>query len=226
MTNAIKGSIVTNHLTLMNSNYYEWNNISNKEGYQSAMSLTDSMKVTELLVAWGNGDEHARDKLIPIIYDDLRRIARSYLRREQNRGILQTTLLVHEAYIRLVNVKQVQFSNRSQFFALTAYLIRQILVDHSRNNLAAKRGKGSVEVSLNGLEAVLKVSSTDILDLDNALKQLEILSPRQKEIVELRVFAGLSNAEIAEVLGVSTRTIDREWLMARAWLQRELGSSR
>ncbi len=224
MTNTQKEAIVTNHIIIGNSNHYRWDNVSNREEHQSVMSIADSVKVTEMLIAWGNGDEHARDELIPIVYDELRHIARSHLRREHNRGILQTTILVHEAYIRLVNVKQVQFTNRAQFFGLTAYLIRQILVDHSRKSLAEKRGKGSVEISLDGLEAILTVSSTDILHLDNALNRLEILSPRQKEIVELRIFAGLSHTEIAEALKVSTRTIDREWMMARAWLQREFAS--
>lgn len=224
MADILKEKIITNHLIIGSYNYYRWSNVSKREEYQSVMPVADSVKVTEMLIAWGNGDEHARDQLIPIIYDELRRIARSQLRREQNRGILQTTILVHEAYIRLVNVKRVQFTNRAQFFGLTAYLIRQILVDHSRKNLAEKRGNGSVEISLDSLSSILTVSSTDILNLDNALKRLEILSLRQKEIVELRVFAGLSHAEIAEVLKVSTRTIDREWMMARAWLQREFSN--
>lgn len=221
MTNSQEVSIVTDYPVVSGFNYKKWNSVLTKKEQSSAMSLADSAKVTDLLTAWGNGDLCARDKLIPIVYDELRRIARSYLRREQHRDALQTTVLVHEAYIRLVNVKQVEFANRAQFFALTAYLIRQILVDHSRSHLAAKRGNGAVAISLDGLETVLRVSSTDILSFDDALSRLEALAPRQKEIVELRVFAGLSHSEIAEVLKVSTRTVDREWMMARAWLQRE-----
>jgi RNA polymerase sigma factor (TIGR02999 family) len=196
--------------------------IPNLRSVQRPMPASDSCEVTGLLRAWSDGDECARDALIPMLYDELRRIAHSHLRREAHPDGLQTTALVHEAYLRLINVKSVRLESRAQFFALSAHLIRQVLVDQARMRLASKRGAGTIPVSLETVSFAASVTCADITNLDEALTRLERLSPKQKEIVELRVFGGLTHEEIAGVLKTSLRTVERNWTMARAWLQREL----
>ena len=179
-------------------------------------------EITQLLVEWGEGNQEAREKLMALVYDELKRIARHYLRKEFSKDGLQTTALVHEAYLRLVNVNTIQARDRAQFFGLAANLIRQILVDHSRARLAQRRGSGLAAIPLDGIHITTSWSVIDVVLLDDAMCRLERLSIRQKDIVEMRVFGGLSHLEIADLLGVSTRTVDRDWTMARAWLQREL----
>lgn len=181
-----------------------------------------SGEVTFLLLELKRGNKEAEGRLIPLVYKELRRIAASYLRRESPDNSLQPTALVHEAYIRLIDIKEVDWQSRSHFFAVSATLMRRILVDHARANQARKRGHGWDEVSLN--EAILPSPerAPDILALDEALNKLAALDERQSKIVELRFFAGMSEDETASVLEISTRTVKRDWRIAKAWLFKEL----
>jgi RNA polymerase sigma factor (TIGR02999 family) len=180
--------------------------------------------VTALLVAWAKGDEEARDRLIPLVYDDLRRRAAGYLRRERPGHTLDPTALVHEAFLRLVDQGQAGFESRSHFLAIAARVMRQVLVDHARTRQAAKREGGRRKVSLDEapLLSVSDDASGDLLDLEEALQRLGALDPRKVEIVEMRYFGGLSVDETAEVLGLSPATIKRDWSLARAYLHRHL----
>jgi RNA polymerase sigma factor (TIGR02999 family) len=179
--------------------------------------------VTQLLLNWGNGDRAALDALAPMVYDELRRLAHAYLRRERPDHTLQGTALVNEAYLRLVDQRNVHWQNRAHFFGVAAQMIRRILVDHARGHQAAKRGAGAAKLSL---DDALAVSGTgqdvNLVNLDEALKTLHDLDERQARIVELRYFTGLSIEETAEVVGISPATVKREWTSARAWLFREL----
>lgn len=181
-------------------------------------------EVTELLLSWRQGDGAALDRLIPVVYDELRRVARRRLRGESPGHALQSTALVHEAYLRLVDVDRMTLKNRTHFFALAATLMRQILVDHARRRHADKRGGGATMVSLDGVLPVALPSSVDVLALDEALDALSAIDERQCRVVELRFLAGLSIDEAAEALGVSTATVEREWALAKAWLYRRLSS--
>jgi RNA polymerase sigma factor (TIGR02999 family) len=186
------------------------------------METPPANAVTRLLLEWSNGDQGALDRLMPLVYDELRRVARQYLRHERSGHILQPTALVHEAYLKLAGQQRVRWQNRAHFFAVAAQLIRRILVDHARSQAAAKRGGGAAAVTL---EAALEPSvkrELDVLALDNTLARLATLDPRQARLVELRFFGGLNVEETAEVLGVSSATIKREWRTAKAWLYREL----
>src|ERR1700722_773100 len=177
--------------------------------------------VSELLQAWTGGDQQALDALTPVVYDELRRLARSYMRRERPGHSLQTTALVNEAYIRLVDYKRMQWQNRAHFFAVSAQLMRRILVDHARrHNL--KRGGDAQQVSLEEAAAVTGGRTTDLVSLDDAMNALARIDPRKMQVVEMRFFGGLSVDEIAEVLKVSTVTVKRDWRTARTWLYREL----
>jgi RNA polymerase sigma factor (TIGR02999 family) len=179
--------------------------------------------VTRLLLDWGNGNREALDALAPLVYDELRRLAQSYLRRERSDHTLQGTALVNEAYLRLVDQKNVRWQNRAHFFGVAAQMIRRILVDHARGHQAAKRGAGAAKLSLDDALAVPGVSKDlNLVNLDEALKELEELDARQARIIELRYFTGLSIEETAEVVGVSPATVKREWTAARAWLFRQL----
>lgn len=178
--------------------------------------------VTQLLVGWGNGDKDALDKLLPIVYDELRRQAARYLRREQVGHTLQTTALIHEAYIRLVDQKKVQWQNRAHFFGIAAQLMRRILVDHARTKRRAKRGGSDIRVSFQDAMMVAKDPGVDIEALDEALERLAQIDEQQSKIVELRFFSGLTVEETAEVLGISPATVKRDWSMAKAWLHREI----
>src|SRR4051812_49075949 len=178
--------------------------------------------ITQLLEAWTGGDRAALDALMPSVIDELKRIAGAYLAREPHALTLQTTALVNEAYLRLVQVRPHAWSNRAQFFALTAQIMRHILVDHARAQLAVYRGGGLARVVLDpaGIDALGGPQS--LLGLDDALLSLERMDTRKSRIVELRVFGGLTNLETAEALGISERTVIREWQFAKAWLAREL----
>lgn len=178
--------------------------------------------VTELLQGWTKGDKQALDKLVPIVYDELRRQASGYLRRERAGHTLQTTALINEAYIRLINQKNPQWENRAHFFAIAAKIMRQILVDHARTRGRAKRGGSAVRVSLSEATALIKDPDINILEIDEALKRLEALDPHQSRIVELRFFSGLTVEETAAVLDISPATVKREWSVAKAWLHREI----
>lgn len=179
-------------------------------------------EVTGLLLSWRQGDARALDRLIPLVYEELRRVARRHLQREQPGHVLQATALVHEVYLRLVDVDRLTLKNRAHFFAVAAKLMRQILVDHARRQQADKRGGGATMVSLEGVSRAAQPPSMDVLALDEALEALSAIDARQAGVVELRFFAGLDINETAEALGISTATVEREWAMAKAWLYRRL----
>jgi len=180
-------------------------------------------RVTQLLVDWSNGDESALDKLMPVVYDELRRLASNYLRRERAGHTLQPTALVNEAYLRLVDQRQARWQNRAQFFGVAAQLMRRILVDHARVRQAQKRGgSDQQQLSLSHADQVAQKPDVDLLALHEALNQLAEIDEQQARIVELRFFGGLTIEETAEVIGISHATVERDWTMARAWLRREL----
>ena len=183
------------------------------------MSQVESQIVTQLLEDWRAGDDEALRAVIPLVYDELRRVAHQYLRRERADHTLQTTALVHEAYLRLEKQGGAKFENRAHFLAICAQLMRQILVQYARTRNTAKR-EGGDRVTLDGL--ALKSRSVDMIALDDALNELAELDPQQTRIVELRFFGGLSNEEISEVLRLSPRTVKRRWASARAWLQHQI----
>ena len=186
-------------------------------------SRADEPSVTELLLAWGSGDQGAFDALLPIVYDELRRQAARALRGESPEHTLQPTALVHEAYFRLVDQHRVQFQNRAHFFGVAAQMIRRILIDHARARRAAKRGGGGTYVTLGHADAQQETNeSVDVLDLHEALDRLAALDPDQAKIVELRYFGGLTVSETAEALPMNPRTVDRDWAAARVWLRRRL----
>jgi RNA polymerase sigma factor (TIGR02999 family) len=190
-----------------------------------AMSDGRAGTISQLLRAWGRGDEQAREDLVPLVYQELRRRASAYLRRERPDHTLQPTSLVHEAYIRLMAQTRVSWLNRAQFFALAAQLMRRILVDHARERQAGKR-PGGIRVTFDeGLGAV-PPPDCELLMLDDALRDLARLDPRQAEIVELKYFGGLSEPEVAAVLSLSRATVTREWQSARAWLYRRITKGR
>jgi RNA polymerase sigma factor (TIGR02999 family) len=175
-----------------------------------------------LLSRWRNGDRAALDILVPLLYQELKTLARHYLRHERDGHTLQSTALVHEAYVRLVQQEPPEWKNRHHFFGVAARLMRQILVDHARSSGSAKRGGKSVRLTLTDDIAGAGGPDLDILALDEALERLAALSPQQSQIVELRFFSGLSIEEAADVLDVSPATVKRSWTMARAWLFREM----
>jgi RNA polymerase sigma factor (TIGR02999 family) len=184
--------------------------------------LPEPGEVTRLLLDWSKGDPAALERLMPVIYDELRRLARSFLRKERRGHLLQTTALVHEAYLRLVDQRQVQWQNRAHFFAISAQLMRRILVDHARRRAAAKRGGDPDPVTLAEVPDLPLQRGIDVLALDQALSKLAALDPRQSRIVELKCFGGLSSDETAEALELSPRTVRREWTIAKAWLYRQI----
>lgn len=181
-----------------------------------------SERVSKLLVNWGQGDQGAREALIPLVYDELRRLARRFLRRERPDHTLQSAALVNEAYLRLIRQDRPQWQNRAHFFGVAAQLMRHILVDHARNRAAAKRGAGAPRLTLDPDVALPRTRDVDLVALDDALNQLAALDPQQSRLVELRFFGGLSIEETSVVLSVSPATVKREWATARAWLQREI----
>jgi RNA polymerase sigma factor (TIGR02999 family) len=178
--------------------------------------------VTQLLIDWSNGDKTALDKLVPIVEQELRRLAHHYMRGERQGHTLQTTALVNEAFVRLANRKRIQWQNRAHFFGIAAQLMRTILVDHARSHSCAKRGGDAEKIELNEALVVSQQKASEVIALDEALKELELIDPRQSRIVELRFFGGLTVEEAAEVLHVSPVTIKREWSSAKAWLYRNL----
>jgi RNA polymerase sigma factor (TIGR02999 family) len=180
--------------------------------------------ITRLLLAWNNGDEAALEELTPLVYAELHRLARRYMGGERSGHTLQTSALVNEAYLRLIDWKNVQWQNRAHFFAVSAQLMRRILVDFARANAYAKRGGGAPHLDLEEVAVVSPDRGTDIVALDEALTSLAALSPRQSQVVELRFFGGLSLEETAEVLKVSIGTVRRDWSLARAWLHRAVTS--
>ena len=190
--------------------------MANVSGENSAID------VTGLLLDWGNGEKDALDSLLPLIYNELRRVAESYLRRDRPGHTLQATALVNEAFLRLIDQNQVNWQNRAHFFGAAANLMRQILIQHARANHAAKRGGERQKLYLDEAGDVAQSSDLDLVALDDALRDLETIAPRQCRIVELRYFGGLNIEETGEVLSISPATVKREWTMAKAWLRREI----
>jgi RNA polymerase sigma factor (TIGR02999 family) len=183
---------------------------------------SSSRDITQLLNAWSKGDQAAFDQLAPLVYDELRRLARRCLRRERPDHTLQPTALVHEAFLRLVGESQAPWQNRAHFFGIASRLMRQILINYAEARHAARRGGAAERLSLSAVDPVAEEQTVDLLALNEALKNLELLDPPQGRIVELRYFGGLTIEEVAEVMGVSPATVKREWSTARAWLRREL----
>jgi RNA polymerase sigma factor (TIGR02999 family) len=188
----------------------------------SAMAASSPSDVTQLLAAWRAGDEAALDRLMPLVYDELRRLARRSMRSERPDHTLSASALVHEAYLRLVDQTGVPSQNRAQFFGIAAHLMRQILVQHARRHQAAKRGGGIPTIPFDEGLGIDQPAAVDLVALEEALTGLEARDPRKSRIVELRFYGGLSIEETAEVLGVSERTVKREWRLAKAWLFYEL----
>jgi len=179
-------------------------------------------EITQLLIAWGGGDQAAMEQLAPLLQQELHQLASHHLAAERRGHVLQTTALVNEAFLRLIDWKNVRWRNRAQFFAMASQMMRHILVDYARAQNREKRGAGAVHVSLSQAAGIPFATSSDLLALDEALRTLESIAPRLSRIVELRFFGGLSLEETAEVLAVSVGTVRRDWSLARAWLYREL----
>jgi len=182
--------------------------------------------VTQLLKAWGQGDEAALEQLAPLVEHELHSLARKYMRRERPGQTLQTTALVNEVYLRLIDTQQVTWQNRAHFFAVSARIMRRILTDFARSRHYQKRGGGAVHVSWDEALAVSREPDADIVALDDALNELALLDPRKAQVVELRFFGGLSVEETAEVLKISQQTVLRDWKFAKSWLMRALSEQR
>jgi RNA polymerase sigma factor (TIGR02999 family) len=178
--------------------------------------------ITELLLQWNGGDGEALERLMPVVYDELRRLATSYLRREHKHRTLDTVALVSEAYLRLVDQSRVQWTNRDQFFALAARMMRRILVDHARSHLYAKRGGGRQRLSLDEAPPMGEERAAELVALHDALTDLAAVDPELVRVVELRFFGGFTQEEVGRLLGQSSRTVGRRWRLARAWLHDEL----
>jgi len=183
----------------------------------------ESRNITQLLVAWSDGDPHALEELAPIVEAELRRLAKHYLRQERAGHALQTTELINEAFIRLIEWKNVKWQNRAHFMGMSAQMMRRILVDHARRQLSSKRGgEEAIRVSIEDVQSEVSSRGVDLLEIDQALTRLAALDQRKSRIVELRFFGGLNVEETAEVLEISSRTVKREWNLAQAWLYAEL----
>ena len=191
-------------------------------GRRIRVAADSSTRINKLLADWGQGNEAAREALIPVVYNELRRQARRYLRGERPDHTLESAALVNEAYMRLVRQEAPAWQNRAHFFGVAAQLMRHILVDHARNRLAAKRGAGAPRLALDPELAPAQKAGIDLVALDDALSKLAALDSQQGRLIELRFFGGLSIEETAVVLDVSPATVKREWVTARAWLRREL----
>jgi RNA polymerase sigma factor (TIGR02999 family) len=178
--------------------------------------------ITQLLIEWREGDETALNRLIPLVYQELRQLAHHYMRRERRGHTLQTTALVNEAYLRLVDHKGIRWQNRAHFYAVAAQAMRRILVDHARSRNYAKRGGDVKMIQLEEAAAVVQKQAADLVALDEALSELAAIDPRKSQIVEMRYFGGMSVEETAEVLGVSPVTVMRDWSTAKAWLLRAM----
>ena len=188
------------------------------------MTLQPHTQVTQLLQKWHEGNQEALEALMPLVYNELKRLAGSYLRRERPDHTLQSAALVNEAYLRLVDQTQTQWQNKAHFYGIAAQMMRRVLADHARSHNAVKRGAGMPELELNESVAQAQSRSVDVMDLEEALQKLEKLDPQQGKIVELRFFSGLSIEDTANVLGISPATVKRDWAAARAWLFREVAA--
>jgi len=189
---------------------------------QMVAMMADPGTITQLLVASSEGDGAAFDRLMPIVYDELKRLARGHMRGERTGHTLNTTALVHEAYLKLVDLNRIQYQNRSHFFAIAAQAMRRILVNHAHRRNAQKRGGGQADLPLDDVVVMSDQQVAQLLDIDDALQQLEALNERQSRVVECRFFAGLTIEETAQALDVSPATVKRDWTAARAWLNRTL----
>lgn len=189
---------------------------------ESTLATASSSQISRLLADWGNSDKDARDVLVPLSYDELRRIARRHLRHERRDHSLRGAALVNEGYNRLVDRKPPEWQNRAHFFGVAAQMMRHILVDHARNRGAVKRGAGAPRLSLDPEIALPRTPEVDLVALDGALNKLAALDPQQSRLIELRFFGGLSIEETAVVMGISARTLERAWAAARAWLRLEM----
>ena len=186
------------------------------------MSSVD--EISRLLVAWNDGDREALNQLFPIVYRELRRIAHRQLRAERPTHTLSTTALVHEAYLKLVQLDRIQWQNRAQFFAIAARAMRRILIDYALSRKRKKRGGGTVMLPLDDVVVMVESQADELVAVDQALQRLEAMDVRQARVVECRVFGGMSVEETAEALGLSPATVKRDWALARAWLNRELSA--
>ena len=189
------------------------------------MHESSQQNITLLLEECVNGKKEAVNELLPLVYNELKRISSKYLHDEYRNHTLQTTELVHEAYIKLIGGHEINWQNRSHFFGIAANSMRQILVDYSRRRNSQKRGEGKTHVSLDDAEGMIFSSEEDIIALDDALKKLEAFDPELSKVVELRFFAGLNVDETAKVMNCSASTVKREWSLAKSWLYREMGKS-
>lgn len=190
------------------------------------MDSASHSKVTDLLIGWGKGDRDALDAMVPLVYEELKKLAASQLKRERHAQTLQTTALVHEAYSKLVDQRQVDWKNRAQFLGVAAEVMRRVLLHHARKRLAAKRGGEAQRVSLSAAaESASESPNIDLIALDKALQELSQFDARKSKIVELKFFGGMTSQEISEVLKISDATIEREWTLARAWLYRTVTGS-
>ena len=186
------------------------------------MDEREQLQITQLLVDWSEGDRAALDRLTPLVYGELHRLAHHYMNRERAGHTLQTSALVNEAFLRLVDQRNVKWNNRAHFFAIAAQMMRRILVDYARSHLYAKRGAGAIHVSLDQAGLVSNEPSAEVTALDEALTKLESIDSQQARVVELKFFGGLTIKEIAEAMGISTDMVKREWSTAKAWLYREI----
>jgi RNA polymerase sigma factor (TIGR02999 family) len=187
------------------------------------MATRSPKEITRLLLAWRNGNQEALESLTPLVYGELRRLARRHMRGERVNHTLQTTALVHEAYLKLIDSSQVQWQDRAHFFAVASQLMRRILVDFARSRKNLKRGGDAIQISFSAALEISQKPDADLMTLDDALNSLARLDPRQSRVVELRFFGGLSVEETAEALKVSPETVKRDWRLAKVWLLRELG---
>lgn len=182
-------------------------------------------EVTQLLLSWNQGDRDALDRLIPLVEAELRRLARRFMRRERGDHTLQTSALINEAYVKLVDQQNVHWQDRAHFFAVAAQIMRHILIDHARKHQYAKRGGGAEKVPLDEIDELSDQRAAELIAMDDALRDLATADPRKSQIIELRFFGGLSIEETAEVLDISPATVTREWRMARAWLHHAMSSN-
>jgi len=186
------------------------------------MSENQPAEITQILLEWNNGDVEAGERLLPFVYKELKRNARFLMSGERSNHTLQPTALVHEAFLKLTELNEIKWQNRSHFYRFVSHLMRQVLVDYARSHAAAKRGSAAIHFSAEDLEIPAEERAASILNLDEVLDRLAKTDEQQAKVVEMRYFGGLKNAEIAEALGISERTVIREWQAARLWLYREL----
>jgi RNA polymerase sigma factor (TIGR02999 family) len=195
--------------------------------HQNSLQMDEKSRVqiTQMLMDWSEGDPAALEHLTPLVYSELHRLAHQYMHRERAGHTLQTSALVNEAFVRLVDQRNVKWNNRAHFFAIAAQMMRRILVDYARSRLFTKRGAGAVHVSLDHAVLVSNEPSSEVTALDEALTKLEAIDPQQARVVELKFFGGLTIKETAEVMGISVDMVKREWSTARAWLYREMSGN-